>query len=89
MTVKSHVFVAMQLLRCMHALWSPSVATTLPMQVQGALAMADAEQASLLGDLATNRGSAGASAMTETKSDSENNKVKEIRTWLKGVRDAG
>ncbi|KAG0582809.1 hypothetical protein KC19_3G087700 [Ceratodon purpureus] len=79
----------LKLLRCMHALWSPSVATTLPMQVQGALAMADAEQASLLGDLATNRGSAGASAMTETKSDSENNKVKEIRTWLKGVRDAG
>ena len=79
----------MQLLRCMHALWSPSVATTLPMQVQGALAMADAEQASLLGELATTRGSAGVSAMTETKSDSENLKIKEIRTWLKGVRDAG
>jgi hypothetical protein len=27
--------------------------------------------------------------VTDTKSDSENIKVKEIRTWLKGVRDAG
>lgn len=51
--------------------------------------MSDSEQASLLGELATTRGSAGASSMKDSKADSENNKVKEIRTWLKGVRDAG
>lgn len=78
----------MQLLRCMHALWSPSVATSLPLQVQGALSMGDAEQASLLGDLA-GKGATAASSVPDPRADSESTKVKEIRTWLKGVRDAG
>ncbi|XP_024381271.1 protein HASTY 1 isoform X2 [Physcomitrium patens] len=83
----------LKLLRCIHALWSPSVASSLPPQVQGALTMAEAEQASLLGELATTRGPAGASSMTDKGVDAgssiEHNKVKEIRTWIKGIRDAG
>lgn len=55
--------------------------------------MAEAEQASLLGELATTRGPAGASSMTDKGVDAgssiEHNKVKEIRTWIKGIRDAG
>lgn len=53
--------------------------------------MGDAEQASLLGDLA-GRGAPAAPAaasVPDPRADFENTKVKEIRTWLKGVRDAG
>lgn len=71
----------------MHALWSPSVVTSLPLHVQGALVMTESEQAALLGELAPSRGSAVTGA--DSGSNIEHNKVKEIRTWLKGVRDAG
>jgi exportin-5 len=87
------VTVFVQLLRCMHALWSPSVLMSLPPRVKGALEMGEAEQAALLGELATARGASGASAMGDSRSDFgstvEENGVKEIRTWLKGVRDSG
>lgn len=87
------VTVFVQLLRCMHALWSPSVLMSLPPRVKGALEMGEAEQAALLGELATVRGASGASGMGDSRSDFgssvEENGVKEIRTWLKGVRDSG
>lgn len=55
--------------------------------------MGEAEQAALLGELATVRGASGASAIGDSRSDFgssvEENGVKEIRTWLKGVRDSG
>lgn len=49
--------------------------------------MTESEQAALLGELAPSRGSAVTGA--DSGSNIEHNKVKEIRTWLKGVRDAG
>ena len=55
--------------------------------------MGETEQASLLGELATARGASGTFSMTDGKIDSGTSiydrSVKEIRTWLKGVRDAG
>ena len=49
-----------QLLMCMHVLWPPSVLMSLPPRVKGALEMGVAEQAALVGELATIRGAAGA-----------------------------
>lgn len=55
--------------------------------------MGETEQASLLGELATVRGASGTFSITDGKIDSginiDDKSVKKIRTWLKGVRDAG
>jgi len=85
----------LKILRCMHALWSPSIVATLPTQLQEALAMGDTEQASLLGETASRATTGAFFGSDELRVDSsgvsniEGNTVRELRTWLKGVRDSG
>lgn len=46
---------SVQLLRCTHVLWPPSVLMSLPPRVKGVLEMGVAEQAALVRELATIR----------------------------------
>eukprot|EP01018_Ginkgo_biloba_P008898 Gb_10620 [translate_table: standard] len=83
----------LKLLRCIHSLWSQAIAQALPGEVRAALVVTPAEQASLLGEVATK--SKGVVATNDgsqvdlNRSGSTESRENEIRNWLKGIRDSG
>lgn len=82
----------LQLLRCIHSLWSPSLAQELPEEVRAALVITPAEQASLLGEAAKKLKGMGAgdgSQVDLNRPGSIDSTENEIRNWLKGIRDSG
>lgn len=84
-----HFFLYLQLLRVIHALWSPSVCQTLPPEVRAAMTMTDAERNSLLGEPKT-KSSKGASVYADGSLDgTQEGKTEDIRNWLKGIRESG
>ncbi|KAI5071083.1 hypothetical protein GOP47_0013334 [Adiantum capillus-veneris] len=78
----------LQLLRCIHALWSPKIKHSLPTIVQGALRMSSAEQASVIGEAGTKSAKANASDVETQAENQVDGNENEIRNWLKGVRDS-
>ncbi|XP_021773055.1 protein HASTY 1-like [Chenopodium quinoa] len=84
----------LKLLRAMHSLWSPAVVQSLPGEVKAALTMSDIERISLLGEVNTKAQKAplgfADGSLTDMSKDSygEPNE-KDIRNWLRGIRDSG
>ncbi|XP_074320869.1 protein HASTY 1 [Silene latifolia] len=84
----------LKLLRAMHSLWSPQVTQSLPEKVKAALAMSDVERTSLLGEanMKAPKGALGfgdGSLVDMSKDTYGESNEKDIRNWLKGVRDSG
>lgn len=82
----------LQLLHCIHSLWSPPLDQNLPEEVRAALVITPAEQASLLGEAATKLKGMGAGdggQVDLNRPGSIELTENEIRNWLKGIRDSG
>lgn len=82
----------LQLLRCIHSLWSQALAQELPEVVRAALVITPAEQVSLLGEAATESKGMGAGDGRQVDLNRPGNidsTQNEIRNWLKGIRDSG
>lgn len=81
----------LQLLRCIHALWSPNIKHSLPSAVQGALLMSSAEQASIIGEAGTKSSKANVAVVNDVEMHTDSQiggKENEVRNWLKGIRDS-
>ncbi|KNA08758.1 hypothetical protein SOVF_159820 [Spinacia oleracea] len=83
-----------KLLRAMHSLWSPTVNQSLPVEVKAALTMSDIERSSLLGEVNTKApkgplGFADGSLIDMSKDSYGEPNEKDIRNWLRGIRDSG
>lgn len=91
--ILSHV-VLLQLLRSIHSLWSPNVIQSLPGEVKAALIISDVERTSLLGEVNTKApkgplGFADGSLTDMSKEAYGEPNEKDIRNWLRGIRDSG
>lgn len=78
----------------MHSLWSPTVNQSLPVEVKAALTMSDIERSSLLGEVNTKApkgplGFADGSLIDMSKDSYGEPNEKDIRNWLRGIRDSG
>lgn len=83
----------LQLIRCIHAFWSPSFKPLVPSTVQGALMLSTAEQAYLIGEAGpkvskSNFCSPNDIETNEGATFGSNGKESEIRNWLKGIRES-
>ncbi|CAI9102442.1 OLC1v1000717C1 [Oldenlandia corymbosa var. corymbosa] len=84
----------LKLLRCVHSLWSPPVAQALPAELKGAMVMSDVEKTSLLGEGSlklpkTNPTFSDGSQFDSQKEGYSEPVEKDIRNWLKGIRESG
>ncbi|KAL9248055.1 hypothetical protein vseg_021418 [Gypsophila vaccaria] len=84
----------LKLLRAMHSLWSPQVTQSLPGTIKAALTISDIERTSLLGEtnIKAPKGALGfadGSLADMSKETYGEPNEKDIRNWLKGVRDSG
>jgi len=85
-------FIHMQLLRCIHSLWSEPVVQALTGELRAAKSMSRVEQASLLGEgnsrLLKGQITYGDGSQVDMNREGESSE-NDIRNWLKSIRDSG